>query len=254
MLAAMRALALRHVAHEGLGLFRPVLEDSGWGIDERDVTRPGEVPAATDSADLLIVMGGSMGVYEAGRYPFLQRELELLRSRIERGAPTLGVCLGSQLMAAALGAEVVRGPVREIGWCGIEPEPQGLADPVVAPLLGPLAEIATETRVSAMTLQWHHDTFDLPAGAVSLARSDLYRNQGFRWGRCAYALQFHPEIPPEDLPLWIERSDDPVDPETAARMIAGAGVYGDAYRERGVRFLRRLLEAVVGGESPRPTT
>ena len=150
------------------------------------------VPEA-EHCDLLIVLGGPIGVYESADYPFLAGEIETLRRRLAARRPTLGICLGAQLMAAALGARVYpggRGP--EIGWfpissAGPEPPPAWLA-----PLL------AKDLHL----LHWHGDTFDLPAGAHHLARTELYENQAFAIDNFALALQFHPEVTASGLERW----------------------------------------------------
>ncbi|MBI4460511.1 MAG: gamma-glutamyl-gamma-aminobutyrate hydrolase family protein [Acidobacteria bacterium] len=138
----------------------------------------------------LIIMGGPMGVYEADRYPFLRDELELIRRTADQGLPVLGICLGAQLIAAALGARVYPGPRKEIGWYPVEV----MAEDELTARLPP--------RFPAF--HWHGDTFDLPDGAVRLFRSDLYENQGFRWGKNVCAIQFHFEISKGMVEDWLE--------------------------------------------------
>lgn len=186
-----RAIALRHVAFEDLGLLAPALAHTGWDYDildaaTADLTRP-EIAAA----DLLIVLGGPIGVGDVDDYPFLTREIALLERRLADDRPTLGVCLGSQLMAAALGARVYAGPVKEIGWAPLQ-----LTDEGRASCLAPLGE------PDATVLHWHGDTFDLPAGAIRLASTPAYANQAFAFGQNALALQFHIEADPARLAEW----------------------------------------------------
>jgi GMP synthase (glutamine-hydrolysing) len=145
------------------------------------------------SADLVVILGGPIGVYEEADYPFVTGEIELARQRIEADAPTLGICLGSQIMAAALGATVYPGAQgKEVGWSAIKLTALGES--------GPLAELgAARTKV----LHWHGDTFDLPPRAQLLASSERYQNQAFAIGRRGLALQFHPEVSVAGLERWF---------------------------------------------------
>ncbi|MCI0658420.1 MAG: gamma-glutamyl-gamma-aminobutyrate hydrolase family protein, partial [Acidobacteria bacterium] len=188
-----------------------------------------KVASVTRQVDLLVILGGPMGVYETGRYPFLQAEIDLASRRLRQDLPTLGICLGSQIMAAALGARVHRGPVKEIGWYPIEMECQAESDPAAA-------RIASE---DAMVLHWHGDTFDLPAGAIPLAHSRLYERQGFRMGRFGYALQFHLEVLPERIGEWTRAHAAQLanipKAQSATEIEAGARRHGPAWSVRPAR-------------------
>jgi GMP synthase (glutamine-hydrolysing) len=185
------AVALRHVAFEDLGLLSAVLDREGWDVSFCDAAIDDVTHRSIEDADLLIVLGGPIGVYEADAYPFLTRELGLLERRLAQSRPTLGICLGSQLMARALGARVYAGPVKEIGWGRVT-----LTDAGAKSCLAPLADEAAEV------LHWHGDTFDLPDSAIRLASNDAYQNQAFAYGRHALALQFHLEADPRQLEEW----------------------------------------------------
>jgi GMP synthase (glutamine-hydrolysing) len=185
------AIAIRHVAFEDLGLLAPILADAGFAVAYRDAPIADLGEPAIAAADLLIVLGGPIGVYEAAAYPFLTREIALLERRMRDGRPTLGICLGAQLMAKALGARVYAGPVKEIGW-----SPVTLTDAGRASCLAPLG------AANAPVLHWHGDTFDLPAGAVRLASTAASENQAFAHGAHALALQFHAEAEPDGLEYW----------------------------------------------------
>jgi GMP synthase (glutamine-hydrolysing) len=189
-------VALRHVAFEDLGLLAPLLRSRGWDITlldvpSADLTDAGIV-ASIEQADLLVVLGGPIGVGDADAYPFLTPELRLIERRLTQDRPLLGICLGSQLMAAALGSRVYPGGTKEIGWGQLQ-----LTDAGTASCLAPLAD------PDAMVLHWHGDTFDLPTGAVRLASTPVTANQAFSLGANVLALQFHMEADPETLETWL---------------------------------------------------
>ncbi|MBK8753304.1 MAG: glutamine amidotransferase [Candidatus Competibacteraceae bacterium] len=184
-------LAVRHVAFEDLDSFAPVLAERGYAIRYAEAGYDDLTVLNPLADDLLVVLGGPIGVYEDAAYPFIHDELRLLQTRLEAGRPTLGICLGCQMIAQALGARVYPGGQKEIGW-----KPLTLTE---AGRHHPLTAFADPTSV----LHWHGDTFDLPAGATLLASSDLYPHQAFAWGRGALALQFHIETTARGLERWF---------------------------------------------------
>lgn len=186
------ALAIRHVAFEDVGSLAGVL--AARGIELRYAEAGVDDLAAVDAGapDLLVVLGGPIGAYEEISYPFVLDELHLLERRLARDLPTLGICLGAQLMARALGARVYPGPAKEIGW-----KPLSLSD---AGRASPLRHV--DAGLTSM-LHWHGDTFDLPAGATLLASTDLCRHQAYAWGDRALAFQCHPEARTVDLERWF---------------------------------------------------
>jgi GMP synthase (glutamine-hydrolysing) len=145
------------------------------------------------NCDLLIVLGGPIGVYDQQDYPFLIDEIALIAQRLAARKPTLGICLGAQMMAAALGARVYPGQQgAEIGWFPLQAAPESETPAWFAPLLADGLSV----------FHWHGDTFDLPPGAQRLAKTDRYENQAFTVDQFALGLQFHPEVSAEELESW----------------------------------------------------
>src|SRR3984957_5001757 len=185
------AVALRHVAFEDLGLLAPVMEHEGWDVSFCEAAVDDLRHDSIRNANLLVILGGPIGAYEIEAYPFLTSEIALIEHRLSRELPTLGICLGSQLMARALGSRVFAGQVKEIGWGRVELTGEGTAS-----CLSPLRD------ADSAVLHWHGDSFDLPRGAQRLASNAHYDNQAFAYGRNALALQFHLEADPRQLEEW----------------------------------------------------
>lgn len=190
------ALIVRHVPREGLAAYGDPIEAAGYELNRLDVGDPSFAGADLLSPDLVILMGGPMGVYETHRHPWIAYEIERVSERLEHGLPTLGVCFGAQIMAAALGAEVYQGTQKEIGFAPIELSTTGGKSPLAALRNVPV-------------LHWHGDTFDLPPGTELLASTTLYPNQAFRRGSNLLALQFHAEMGVDPrIEEWIDESAD----------------------------------------------
>lgn len=217
---------MQHADEEGPGLIGDEMGARGLAFSTVAASRGERLPRAEEIAGL-ISMGGPMGVYEADRYPFLAAEMELMAALVRAGRPVLGVCLGAQLLAAALGAAVVRGPVAEVGAGTVTLTAAGRADPVLGG--GPGASVPV--------LHWHQDTFALPAGALQLARSEHYEQQAFRWGRDAYGLQFHIEVDAELAAQWAPLL--PAQVSLGAAEVERAAAFGRA-------AIGRYLELVCG--------
>lgn len=201
----------QHVDCEGPGIFGAV---AGPSLRLFDPSRSLPSESELGQAAGLIVLGGPMGVYEADRYPWILEEVGRVQTAVKVGIPVLGICLGSQILASALGASVRPQARKEIGWDAIELSAAAASDP----LLGGLPP-----RLPAF--HWHGDTFDLPEGAAHLAASRLCQNQAFRHGGNAWGLQFHLEIDREDPARWAKAYRDEVR-ETAAPTV-GSDFQGD---------------------------
>jgi GMP synthase-like glutamine amidotransferase len=186
---------LQHVAHEGPGLIADELARSGQAFDVVRLDRGDGLPGPGSIAGL-VVMGGPMGVHDGDDHPWLPSERELMAATAAAGKPVLGVCLGAQQLAVALGAEVTTGSAPEIGLGRVDLTGPGRQDPVTGPEYGGLS------ATTIPCVHWHQDTFSLPAGAVHLAATRAFPHQAFRWGDRAYGLQFHVEVDRELATAW----------------------------------------------------
>jgi GMP synthase (glutamine-hydrolysing) len=191
-----KLLVLQHVPSEPLGLLDPLLRSAGLRIRYVNFARDPSAQVDVSRYDGLVVLGGPMNVDQADRFPHLTHEIEIIRAALERQIPTLGICLGAQLLAAALGARVHPNPVREIGWYPLK-----------------LTAAATEDAVfqhlspSIPVFQWHAYTFTDPSDTVHLASSESCANQAFRYRDFAYGLQFHLEVDAALIKRWLQHSE-----------------------------------------------
>jgi len=190
----MRVLVFRHVPFEDLGLIAPVLAARRIAVDYADPYQADAALPETAAYDGLIFLGGPMSVNDD--LPYLGSEMELIRQAMARRQPILGICLGAQLIARALGATVRRNSAKEIGWYGLRFTEAAAGDRLFHGL-------SEET-----VFHWHGETFDLPAGAELLASSDLCRNQAFRISDFVYALQFHLEVTPDIIADWCVQDEN----------------------------------------------
>jgi GMP synthase (glutamine-hydrolysing) len=207
------------------------------GVEVRVVAIHAEEPIPATPASGLVIMGGPMGVYESDRYPHLLQERALIERAIAAKTPVLGICLGSQLLASALGARVYASGSKEIGWAPVALEPSALDDP----LLHGLAS-------GFQALHWHGDVFDLPKGAVHLARSQRTAHQAFRYGEHAYGLLFHLEVSVEQsermaITFADELSGAGVDP---VALVADSRRYAAETERLAARVFGRFARRVLG--------
>lgn len=188
----MPILIVKNIASEGPGTIGDFLEEHSIPMRVVALKEVRESPPVW-SFNALAVMGGPMAVYEMDRYPHLKRAADLIDKAIKREIKVLGICLGAQLIAHVLGAKVYAGKAEEKGWMDVELTQEGIEDDVIG-VFG---------KGPAKVLQWHGDTFDLPEGAVRLAKSELYENQAFKYGKNVYALQFHIEADEQMIDEWF---------------------------------------------------
>jgi GMP synthase-like glutamine amidotransferase len=245
------AIILQHVPFEGPGRIVAALERAGITPELRRLFAGDPLPSDLPRETLLVIMGGPMGVGDIGApaYPYLEREARLLQARIEDDSPTLGICLGAQLIAHATGAPVYpnRRPlmplnapaarILEVGWAPVSFD-LATRDPVLDGLPG-----------RAHMFHWHGDTFDLPRQAVLLASSDTCRNQAFRLRRRLFGLQFHCEVDAPDVQALLGADPEFAvaanGPDAAALIIAATARHAPEHRAVGDRLLANLIRAMT---------
>lgn len=222
-----RALLLRHLGFEHVGVWRQSLESRGFALEYVDVPRQDLSRVDVDSPDLLIVLGGPIGVHDGELYPFLHAELALVKRRLASGRPLLGICLGAQQIAHGLGAQVAPMSGKEIGFAPVTLTPAGAASP--------LRHVGDHP-----VLHWHGDAFGLPPGAESLAATASCPHQAFAIGPNVLALQFHLEVDCTEIEDWLvghcaELAATGIDPRT---------IRADAVRHGAT--LTGIADAVLG--------
>jgi len=227
-------VAVRHVAFEDLGLLAALLAARGYvtrwleaGVDPIDA-------ASLLQPDLVVILGGPIGVYEADTYPFVTDEIAAVAARLDANRPMLGICLGAQMMTAALRARVAPGPVKEIGWTPLTLTPAGQTS-----VLAPLA--------TTPVLHWHGDNCDLPAGCERLAATAHCPVQAFCRAPWQLALQFHIEVEPARVERWlightVELGKAGIDPRT---LRAEAKAHGAATAAAGRVVLSKWLDSIA---------
>jgi GMP synthase-like glutamine amidotransferase len=220
---------VEHAEAEGPVRIGEILEERGHRLRRVRADRGEAVPESTAELDGLVVMGGVQDAFSDEGFPSRRAELALLADAVARGTPTLGVCLGAQLLADAAGGAATPGAGAEIGWLPIDLTPDADDDPLLAGLPSPLT-----------VLQWHFDTFELPPGAVLLATSAAYRNQAFRVGERAWGLQLHVEVDEPTVSSFLAST-----PQDAVHVDGGAeGLLGAT--PAAVAALRPVQELVFG--------
>ena len=192
-----KVLVFQHVPHEPLGTLDPLLKEAGFRIRYVNFGREPEQRPDLERYEAVVVLGGPMNADQIDAYPNLRTEVEIIREAVARHMSVLGICLGAQLLAKALGGAVVRNATREVGWYDVEMTPAGSCDPV-------LSTFAPRQQV----FQWHEDGIQLPPGAELLASSPASEVQAFRHGEHAYGLQFHLEVNQPLVERWLTVPDN----------------------------------------------
>lgn len=235
--AATTVTVLQHIYCETPGIISDCLHSEGIVMHRVRIFDGNPIPSNLDAQAGLIVMGGPMSVYDHGRFPFLLEEQRLIEKALKDDKPVLGICLGSQLMAATLGAEVKSGRQKEIGWHALTLMPSAATD-----------ALWQELPLRFTAYHWHGDVYDLPQGAVGLAASELTPCQGFRYGEKAYAFLFHMEVTEKIIKNMVTEFSGELDTEniSAASITEKTKQYLPALQSIGGRVFRRwakLLEA-----------
>ena len=210
-----RAAVIRHLAFEDLGILAPVLATRRYQVDYIEAGMAAMAADRFDDYDLLVVLGGPLSANDSAAYPFLDDEIALLKRRLQRQQPTLGICLGAQLMARALGAGVTPMKGKEIGYGPLHLSARGQHS-----LLGELGD-------DPCVLHWHGEQFSLPDNAVALASSHLCRHQAFALGHFALGLQFHLETDYRRIEQWLIGH---------CAELAGEGIAPHTIREQALRY------------------
>ena len=223
-------LAIRHVPFEDLGSLAQPLAQAGYSIRYADAPTADFAALGKHQWDLLVVLGGPIGVNDGADYPFIAPELRFVEARLKAGLPLLGICLGSQFIAKALGSDVRRNSNVELGW-----KPLTLTEAGQASAL---------RHVTGPVLHWHGEIFDLPRGALSLASTDLTPCQGFSWGP-ALAMQFHPEVTAQGLEQWYVGNVGDIREAglTPAELRRSARAHAAALEAQGAALLKEWLKA-----------
>jgi GMP synthase (glutamine-hydrolysing) len=230
----MSVIVLKNTAAEGPGTMGEFLRDNSVPVKVVELEK-GEAPPSLDRYDTMVVMGGPMAVYEMQSHHHLVTASRLIREGLNREMKVLGVCLGAQLIAHCLGARVYKGEVEESGWHHIELTGDGIKDPLMRKLA--LHPAVGDFWKKFKVLHWHGDTFDLPMGAVRLARSDLYENQAFRYGDRVYAFQFHIEVTAKMVRQWFGGHPE------SQRIAEETGLFYDEYLGRATNFYKAFFPA-----------
>ena len=221
-----RLLVFQHVAHEILGTLDPLLRGKGFRIRYVNFGRSNYKIPNLENYDGLIVLGGPMNVDQVDDYPYLVPEVKAIKKALDLDMPILGICLGSQLLAKALGAEVSKNGSKEIGWYDVKPTADGKIDPLIS-------QFDNEEKI----FQWHGDTFDIPKGAVKLASSETCGNQAFRYGDKVYGLQFHLEVDEQMIERWL------INPENKKELEELKGkIDPDVIRKETPEYINDLLK------------
>jgi GMP synthase (glutamine-hydrolysing) len=231
----VNVLIAKHVDIEGPGLIEACLSQEKIPYQVLSLESGLHLPKL-DNLTHIVILGGPMNVYEEDRHPFLREEDLFIKEAIQRGKSILGICLGAQLIAKALGAKVFKAPVKEIGWYDVSLTRIGSIDPFFSRL-----------PKTFSVFQWHGDTFEIPHNAVLIVTSSLVPHQAFRYGDNVYGLQFHLEVTREMIREWMETYEEEFkEPQppllSKLKILADTELKITPYKEMGTKFLKSFFK------------
>lgn len=231
-------LIVKHIDIEGPGTFGDFLTQKGVPYKIVELGAGEKLPSKLEGVKAVIVLGGPMNVYEEDKYPFLKAEDEFIREVLRQEIPYFGICLGSQLLAKAAGARVVRSPVKEIGWYHVSLTSDGKKD-----------SLLTGFREDEEIYHWHGDMFEIPANGVLLASGSGCPHQAFRVGKNAYGFQFHMEVTDKSIKEWCDEysaTDLPGRKEHGAVMLEGYAKNKERFNRQAFRLYANFIRIVDG--------
>ncbi len=229
-------LIIKHIDIEGPGTLGDFLIQQGVPFRVLELGAGEKLPQALQGIDAVVVLGGPMNVYEEDKYPFLKEENEFIQKILAAQIPYFGICLGSQLLAKAAGAKVVRSPVKEIGWYTVELTPDGKSDPFFKGF-----------REDEEIYHWHGDMFEIPQNGALLASGTGCPHQAFRVGKNAYGIQFHVEVTDKSIKEWGEEysaTDLPGRKEHCADMVEQYQALKTSFNRQAFQIYKNFLEIV----------
>ena len=227
----MNVLVIEHAGNEGPGLIEHTLFQDDVPFRVLNLTPDTHLPRMNGYSHI-VLLGGPMNVYEEERYPFLKEEDLFIKEAIQRGKTVLGICLGAQLIAKALGAKVSKSPVKELGWYDVSLTEEGIKDPFFSSL--------PETF---SVFQWHGDTFEIPKSAKLVATSHEVPHQAFRYGNNVYGLQFHLEVTEDMIQEWLD-----ADGGEKTAILTETAIQIENYTRRGMSFLKNFFNRRNNGK------
>ena len=227
----MNVLIIKHIEIEGPGLIEHCLKQEKIPYQIVNLETGPRLPKINDLSHI-VILGGPMNVYEEDRYPFLRDEDLFIKEAIQRGKMVLGICLGAQLIAKALGAKVFKAPVKEIGWYDVSLTEEGFKDPFFSSL-----------PQTFSVFQWHEDTFDVPKAGKLIATSTSIIHQAFRYGENVYGLQFHLEVTDEMIQEWMKTYEEELKGSqpplfSKIKILTDTAIKMETYKKKGMKFLK----------------
>ena len=230
----MLVLIIKHIEIEGPGLIEYCLKQGNIPYQVLNLSMGAHFPKLDDLTHI-VILGGPMNVYEEDRYPFLREEDLFIKESIQRGKSILGICLGAQLIAKALGAKVYKASVKEIGWYDVSLTKEGSKDPFFSYL-----------PKTFPVFQWHEDTFEIPKAGKFIATSTSVPHQAFRYGEKVYGLQFHLEVMEEMIHDWMEAYEkESCNSESfifsKAEIMTETAIKIESYTKRGMGLLKKFF-------------